>query len=93
MGGQSPSYLHSIERMALYEERDQNGNVKPREWELIIIPELTQRVNPLMVPLKDSRIMILGGSMKSDGVIIDSESRQVEKVINTGGLGFTCSGN
>lgn len=41
MGGQSPSYLNSLERMALYEERDQDGNVKPREWELFEIPELT----------------------------------------------------
>ena len=83
-GGESPGFLNSIERFPLLKELDENGNAKPIAWELFFIPELEPRTKPLMVVAENSAILILGGSKKTDGVIYDSETRSVTKLVDTG---------
>ena len=81
---------------ALEDELDSDGNALPNEWTIFELPNVLPRANPLMAKLKNSTILILGGYNDgsggefSDGVIFDTNARQVTSTICGSDFRFMC---
>ena len=63
----------------------------PREWTAFSFPEFRARSTPIMVTLNNDSILILGGwgyDLLSDGVVFDSETRQVKTTISKSTIPF-----
>ena len=83
--GRNESYLNSIEKIAV-DSLLSNG---PDLWTLINMPQnvFTPRKNPVVAPLNDTEIAILGGhyenfSFKGDVLIFDTTNDMCVQVVN-----------
>lgn len=96
----SDKYLNSIEMLKVPRHSDYGAAWYEAAWESIQLPkkEFVPRRNPVVIPLNDREIAILGGCDEndkdlSDVVVFDVINKECRKVADGGDLKFTSDNN
>ena len=70
-----------------------SGSYEQRRWRAFTVQGLGPKSDLLVANVNDSRILIAGGVFKSDGVVIDAETRKVAGTFEDGSFNFQFIGN